>query len=96
MTGFKCLACSWLGSTPELRRELDKIDERAALYFVRSICPVCQGEELREVLLCETCLWRGVEVLATHDDWCLEHAAEQGWDFDLSQEGQFRRDRRTA
>ena len=99
MTGWYCPMCYWLGSEPHRL----KIQERSEFWGqittycdYQDQCPSCLNMDLQEVLLCELCLKSGTEVMATHDDYCREHAAEQGWDFDTLQEGNFRRDRRTA
>ena len=74
MNGKECPNCLWIGQ-PELRRELDKIDERMAFYNTVEICPECGSEELYDVALCIDCMSEGVERLATHDDYCSSCAA---------------------
>jgi hypothetical protein len=82
VTGYRCNTCQWLGTELGVRRERDKVDERAAFMVTFKVCPACQTEEdFTEVNLCIDCSENGVETPATHDDWCRECAALNDWDF---------------
>ena len=88
MNGYQCLACDSVFETPEYRRELEKIDEKAAFYVVAKLCPVCESDDLREVALCIDCHENGVDVLAEIEDYC-KPCAELN---DLETGDEFRRD----
>lgn len=87
MSGWECLSCGWLGTEPDLRRELDKIDEGAARYVVVQLCQDCGGEEdLVEIPMCAYCQDCGVDSKALFDDMCREHAIENDWDFNTKRD----------
>lgn len=83
MTGYQCPTCRWLGTDPDLHRELDKVDDGAARYVVVESCPDCGADELLEVALCVYCQDCGVDAKAEYDDMCKEHAIQNDWDFNV-------------
>jgi hypothetical protein len=93
MNGMQCETCGWIGTNPDLRRELDTIDRGRASYVVVEGCPECGVEgEIVPCSLCVNCLENGVDVRASYDDYCTECAAEA---FDPPDLDLFRRDQET-
>jgi hypothetical protein len=73
--GYRCASCKWVGTDPELERQLDKVDGGAARYVVAELCPDCGHDELDEVELCVDCTDNGADVEATHGEYCGPCAA---------------------
>jgi hypothetical protein len=87
--GYKCDVCRWLGGEPTPRRALEKVDDGPAFAVVIESCPDCGNDDLDDCLLCVLCQRDGIEVEATHDDYCATHAAQN---FDAEDMELFRRD----
>jgi len=93
MNGWKCESCPWIGTDPDLRRELDNVDDGMAQYVVVESCPDCGADDPLQVALCLDCADEGVDTLATHDDYCATCAAAN---FDGDDMEIFRRDQNTG
>lgn len=78
MNGHAC-SCGWLGTQPEILRSYEPVEfwgDTTPFYGVTKVCPECDGDELLEVNICESCEDQEAEPGYDYCRTCLSEQAE--------------------